>query len=329
MRTAGVLTGLATREDLAPHADVVLADIGQLHLWLQGAGAAAVSASRGVKENDTLCRGMATSRVGACDLLEPHRQTAAGEITMNDEAPIGRKAAGRRAGGRRGHADRAGGAAISQTPWRIPVNPDRPTEPLDEEGIAAIHRGAMRILSEIGIEFLNEDAVAHLKAAGCTVEGLTVRFDPAFVEEMVARAPAQFTLTPRNPDRAIPVGGRHMLFGNVSSPPNAVGSRPRQAARRFRDISRVHQAHAVFQLHAFRRRLPGGAHRHPPLGAASRLSFREADAHRQGGPRLQPRDRAGRGRDGDGAHRGRAFARGVRREPADVHQHQLGQPAET
>ncbi|KPQ14683.1 MAG: phosphoglycolate phosphatase [Rhodobacteraceae bacterium HLUCCO18] len=40
MRTAGVLTGLATREDLAPHADVVLADIGQLHLWLQGAGAA-------------------------------------------------------------------------------------------------------------------------------------------------------------------------------------------------------------------------------------------------------------------------------------------------
>jgi len=140
---------------------------------------------------------------------------------MNDEAPIGRKAAGRRAGGRRGHADRAGGAAISQTPWRIPVNPDRPTEPLDEAGIAAIHRGAMRILSEIGIEFLNEDAVAHLKAAGCTVEGLTVRFDPAFVEEMVARAPAQFTLTPRNPDRAIPVGGRHMLFGNVSSPPNA------------------------------------------------------------------------------------------------------------
>jgi trimethylamine--corrinoid protein Co-methyltransferase len=32
-------------------------------------------------------------------------------------------------------------------PWRIPVNPDKPTEPLDEEGVAAIHRGAMRILS--------------------------------------------------------------------------------------------------------------------------------------------------------------------------------------
>jgi trimethylamine--corrinoid protein Co-methyltransferase len=44
-------------------------------------------------------------------------------------------------------------------PWRIPVNPDKPTEPLDEEGVAAIHRGAMRILSEIGIEFLNDEAV--------------------------------------------------------------------------------------------------------------------------------------------------------------------------
>jgi trimethylamine--corrinoid protein Co-methyltransferase len=136
---------------------------------------------------------------------------------MNDEAPARR----RRAGGRRGHSDRAGGAVIAQSPWRIPVNPDKPTEPLDEEGVENIHRGAMRILSEIGIEFLNDEAVDHLKKAGCTVEGQTVRFDPAFVEEMVARAPAEFTLVPRNPERALPVGGRHMLFGNVSSPPNA------------------------------------------------------------------------------------------------------------
>lgn len=34
MRTVGVLTGLASAEDLAPHADVVLADIGALPDWL-------------------------------------------------------------------------------------------------------------------------------------------------------------------------------------------------------------------------------------------------------------------------------------------------------
>ncbi len=38
----------------------------------------------------------------------------------------------------------------------------------------------MRILREIGIEFLNPEAVAHLKAAGCTVNGTNVRMDEDF-----------------------------------------------------------------------------------------------------------------------------------------------------
>ncbi len=127
----------------------------------------------------------------------------------------------RRAGGRAATTARASAHAIEQTPWRLPVNNDRPTEPLDEEGVQALHRGAMRILSEIGIEFLNDEAIGHLKEAGCRVEGPTVFFDPAFVEEMVARAPATFTITPRNPDRKLILGEKYMLFGNVSSPPNA------------------------------------------------------------------------------------------------------------
>ena len=36
MRTVAVLTGVATREELAPHADVVLADIGALPAWIDG-----------------------------------------------------------------------------------------------------------------------------------------------------------------------------------------------------------------------------------------------------------------------------------------------------
>ena len=127
----------------------------------------------------------------------------------------------RRSGGRRAHAARAGTAVIDQSPWRIPINTDAPTEPLDETGVQAIHTGAMRILSEIGIEFLNDEALAHLRRAGCKIEGPNARFDPAFVMEMVAQAPAEFTITPRNPARTLPIGGKHILFGNVSSPPNA------------------------------------------------------------------------------------------------------------
>ncbi|MFC2968570.1 trimethylamine methyltransferase family protein [Acidimangrovimonas pyrenivorans] len=127
----------------------------------------------------------------------------------------------RRAGGRAGHQTRAGHHAIDQMPWRIPVNPDRPTEPLDADGVQAIHRGTMRILSEIGIEFLNPEACDLLRQAGCKVTGTNVRMDEDFVMEMVRRAPGPFTITPRNPDRAVTVGGKHMVFVNVSSPPNA------------------------------------------------------------------------------------------------------------
>ncbi len=126
----------------------------------------------------------------------------------------------RRAGGRAGHAERAGVRAIEQMPWRIPVNPDRPIEPLDEAGVQSIHKGAMRILKDIGIRFLNEEALALFRQAGVRVEGETVRMDEDFVMEMIGRAPRRFTVTPRNPDRTLTFGGREIYFGNVSSPPN-------------------------------------------------------------------------------------------------------------
>ena len=128
---------------------------------------------------------------------------------------------GRRNGGRSRAAGRASLGAIAQMPWAPPVNPDRPTEPLDEDGVQAIHAGALAILSDIGIEMLHAQARDILAAAGCRVEGSTVFLDPDFVTGMVARAPAQFTITPRNPARAITLGGRNLVFGNVSSPPNA------------------------------------------------------------------------------------------------------------
>jgi len=135
---------------------------------------------------------------------------------MNEDA--GRR---RRAGGRAGNKQRAGTAAIDQMPWRIPVNPDRPTEPLDMDGVMAIHRGCMRILKEIGIEFLNPAAVDILRKAGCRVDGTNIRMDEDFVTDMLKTAPESFTITPRNPDREVIIGGRHMVFVNVSSPPNA------------------------------------------------------------------------------------------------------------
>jgi trimethylamine--corrinoid protein Co-methyltransferase len=150
-----------------------------------------------------------------------------------------------RGGGRAGARTRRGTAVIEQMPWAPPINRDAPTEPLDAEGIEAIHDGAMRILEEIGIAFLHPEACRILKQAGCTVEGEVVRMGRDFVMEWIGKAPAQFTLTPRNPERAITVGGKHLLFGNVSSPPNywdmAIGKKVPGTREMCRDLLRLTQ----------------------------------------------------------------------------------------
>ncbi len=160
-----------------------------------------------------------------------------------DRAAARRRTAGR-GGGRSGNIRRRSAGTIEQLPWRPPVNRDRPTEPIDGEAVARIHGGAMRILEEIGIQFMNDEAVGILRAAGCPVDGQCVRMDREFVMEMVAKAPAQFTITPRNRDRTITLGGDHIVFGNVSSPPNFAtlesGKQPGTQAA-FRDLMKLTQ----------------------------------------------------------------------------------------
>ncbi|MDA5556291.1 trimethylamine methyltransferase family protein [Shimia sp. MMG029] len=124
----------------------------------------------------------------------------------------------KRSGGRAARRGRTVG--LEQMSWRLPVNTDRPTEPLTEEGVARLHDGAMRILEEIGIQFFHAEACKILKEAGCRVVEDRIFMDRTFVMEMVSKAPSSWTLTPRNPDRQLTMGKGHILFGNVSSPPN-------------------------------------------------------------------------------------------------------------
>jgi trimethylamine--corrinoid protein Co-methyltransferase len=150
----------------------------------------------------------------------------------------------RRSGGRSGNVRRDTGHAITQMPWLQPVNTDRPTEPLTEEAVQAIHDAAMRVLEEIGIDFINDEAKDYLRKAGCDVDPDSdrVRMDRAWVMEMIGKAPTEFTITPRNPARALKVGGRNMAFGNVSSPPNAMDlDRGRRVGDResFRDLIKL------------------------------------------------------------------------------------------
>jgi trimethylamine---corrinoid protein Co-methyltransferase len=88
-------------------------------------------------------------------------------------------------------------------------------EILDEAAMQELERGWRRIVSELGIEFLHDDALAYFKAAGQDVEGQLVKLDPDWILEQVAKAPAEFTLQARNPERSVQIGGNHMVFSAV------------------------------------------------------------------------------------------------------------------
>src|SRR3954469_21481481 len=89
-------------------------------------------------------------------------------------------------------------------------------EILSEDAMAVLDRGWRRLMTEIGIEFLLDEAVEVFRAAGQKVQdGNRVHLDPEFVLEQVAKAPRQFDLRARNPERSIHVGGQHMAFASV------------------------------------------------------------------------------------------------------------------
>src|SRR5919202_935698 len=88
-------------------------------------------------------------------------------------------------------------------------------EILDESSLQELERGWRRIVSELGIEFLHDEAVEALAGAGQEVDGQLVKLDPDWILEQVAKAPREFDLQARNPERTIHVGGNHMAFGAV------------------------------------------------------------------------------------------------------------------
>jgi trimethylamine---corrinoid protein Co-methyltransferase len=123
--------------------------------------------------------------------------------------------------GRRPRRDRAE-IGLAQLPFKRLRNPFQPFEILSADQIEAIHAASLRVLAEIGMNFLLPEARAILAAAGCEVEaaGPRVHFDPAFIEERILTAPAGFTLHARNPERDTFVGANWINFAVIGSAPN-------------------------------------------------------------------------------------------------------------
>jgi trimethylamine--corrinoid protein Co-methyltransferase len=133
---------------------------------------------------------------------------------------------GRAARAERRTARRAGSGFGFELPRRaVPT-----LDVLTEDQVEAIHDASLEVLERLGIEFMGASARRLLRAAGADVEEETglARIPRTLVAKALETAPSTFTVTPRNPDRRLELGGDRVAFGLVAGPPwvhDAIGGR--------------------------------------------------------------------------------------------------------
>ncbi|MGH3741582.1 MAG: trimethylamine methyltransferase family protein, partial [Micromonosporaceae bacterium] len=122
-------------------------------------------------------------------------------------------------------------------------------EVLSPDAMAVLDRGWRRILTEIGVEFMSDRALELFRKAGQTVAGNTVKLDPEFVLEQVAKAPREFDIQARNPAHNVRIGGDNMAFSAVYGPPFTRQGAGADAVRRdatlddFRQFAKLAQSY--------------------------------------------------------------------------------------
>ncbi len=119
---------------------------------------------------------------------------------------------------RRGRRKKRVANQIRQLPWRVVANPYAPSEVLSPDQVETIIDTSLDVLAAQGMRFLEPSSRDLLKNAGASIDGEIVRFDPDLVRETVARAPSEFRLRARNPERDLTIGGAHTVFTSVGGP---------------------------------------------------------------------------------------------------------------
>jgi trimethylamine--corrinoid protein Co-methyltransferase len=113
------------------------------------------------------------------------------------------------------------GSTIPQIAPGVAKRPFPPTKIVSDDQVEAIHHASLQILSEIGMDFLLPEARDLLKASGgVKIDGERVRFDPAFIEEMVSHAPGAVHLQCPQSRQELPHRWRPHGLRRRGSPPN-------------------------------------------------------------------------------------------------------------
>ncbi|MBC2711466.1 MAG: trimethylamine methyltransferase family protein [Desulfosarcina sp.] len=88
-----------------------------------------------------------------------------------------------------------------------------------DDDVRKIHEATLRVLETVGVDFGYVPAVEVFKKAGFKVEGERVFFSPKMVMEQVAKAPSEYTLQARNPEKNVVIGGDNIAYIPCYGPP--------------------------------------------------------------------------------------------------------------
>jgi len=141
-------------------------------------------------------------------------------------------------------------ADIVQMPWHQLVNPLPPTPLISEDEVEAIHQAALKLLETVGVRCALGEARGLLARAGASVDesDQRIRIGRDIIEEALKTVPAEITLTPRNPQRAVRLGGRHLTTTAVLGPPNCTDLLRGRRIGSLNDLSELLKLTQVFNI---------------------------------------------------------------------------------
>ncbi len=117
-------------------------------------------------------------------------------------------------------------------PFQQIKNPLLPLQLISPEQLEQLHNASMRILEDVGLDFLDDEALDLWQQAGAKVDRAAQHVWPerGLVLELVAKAPASFTWLARNPAKNLNIGQNIINFapqgGTVFVANQEMGRRP-------------------------------------------------------------------------------------------------------
>ena len=120
---------------------------------------------------------------------------------------------------RRRRAARSPRATRPTDHFRHLRNPFPTATAMSDDEVAGLHEAALQLLDRSGIRVLLPEARRILGDAGARIVDDMVHLDPDLTSELIAKAPATFTITARNPQRSLIIGGDSLMLFPAAGPP--------------------------------------------------------------------------------------------------------------